>query len=64
MIIGSKVKQAVEKRVRQVALQPTTAAAWLKDKLASPKILTKEERRAKAKLDAEFHPAIKDLWED
>jgi len=64
VIIGSKIKQAVEKKVREVGLQPTTVKGWLKDKLAPPKVLTKEERRARAKKDGEFHGRIKDLWED
>jgi len=64
VIIGSKIKQAVEKKVREVGLQPTTVKGWLKDKLAPPKVMTKEERRARAKKDGEFHNSIKSLWED
>ena len=64
MIIGSKIKQAVEKKVHEVGLQPSTAKGWLRDKLAPPKVMTKEERRARAKKEDEFHGRIKDLWED
>jgi len=64
VIIGSKIKQAVEKKVREVGLQPTTVKGWLRDKLAPPKALTKEERRALMKKEAEFHGRISDLWED
>ena len=64
MIVGSERKVPVEKRVRPIALQPSTARGWLRDKLAPPKTLTREERRAQAKKDGEFHGRIKDLWED
>ena len=64
MIVGSERKVPAEKKVRQVALQPSTAKGWLKDKLAPPKVMTKEERRARAKKDGEFHNSIKSLWED
>ena len=64
MIIGSERKPLVEKKVRPVALQPSSALSWLKDQLTPPKILTREERRAKAKRDGEFHNSIKSLWED
>ena len=64
MIVGSERKVPAEKKVREVGLQPSTAKGWLRDKLAPPKALTKEERRALMKEQAEFHGRIKDLWED